>query len=546
MNTAVLTANIRVHTARGIIFSSPAMTDTERYRSLQLLATGGMSELWLAHDRATGARGRFVALKRMTSSARNDTRLRELFVAESRLLAQLQHANIVQVLDSFEGDGQHEPWLALEFLLGADVRTLLARATASDRTLPIEAACAIVAGAARGLHFAHQKRDPTGDSLRVVHRDVSPHNIFVTRDGAVKVLDFGIARSAEQLHQTSRTELKGKLGYMAPEQLEGRQVDARADIYGLGVVLWELVTGRRLWHRDHPLMANWATLHELPPPPSELRPEVSPALESLVLQMLARDPSDRPPDAEQVAITLEQQLFALGCASPTDAIRDVVVELAPPTEPSLDAGTIATYSTPPHSIKPSPAPSSIAPTSESSVLVSAPPPAVPLGRREGTSIRTRRTMLALALSSGVLGTLTIFGIVTRARSTSAAATIGATPSVHLRVVGAPEGSVLTVDGVRIAANGELAPTPARRRLALVHNGVTLLDVERVVDRDVELYVTPPSSATTSAARSTSDGGTTARAAHPSGPRTPRTPRPTPSSGNGTRTLPYVLQYNDDD
>ncbi|MBL8679453.1 MAG: serine/threonine protein kinase [Myxococcales bacterium] len=528
------------------------MTDSERYRPLQLLATGGMSELWLAHDRATGTRGRFVALKRMTPSARNDVKLKELFVAESRLLAQLQHPNIVQVLDSFEGDEQHEPWLALEFLLGADVRTLLSRATAQDRTLPIEAACAIVAGAARGLHFAHQKRDPTGDSLRVVHRDVSPHNIFVTRDGAVKVLDFGIARSAEQLHQTSRTELKGKLGYMAPEQLEGRPLDARADIYGLGVVLWELVTGRRLWHRDHPLMANWATLHELPPPPSELRPEVSPALESLVLQMLARDPSDRPPDAEQVAITLEQQLFAIGCASPTDAIRDVIVELAPPTEPSLDAGTIATFNATPQSIRPS-APStgaSVGSAQPESLLVSAPPPAVPLDRREGTSVRTRRTMVALALSSLLLSAVSVVAIVTRTRTTDGATNTaqGANQRVQLRVVGAPEGSVLRVDGVALGADGTLVASPARRRLELVHNGATLLEIERVVDRDVELYVTPPSSPTANAGRATTDGGVTARAtptASPSG-RAPRVRRATPSSGNGTSTLPYVLQYNDED
>jgi serine/threonine protein kinase len=544
------------------------MVDAERYRPLQLLATGGMSELWLAHDRGAGARGRFVALKRMTASARNDRKLREFFVAESRLLAQLQHPNIVQVLDAFEGDDQREPWLALEFLLGADVRTLLARASARERLLPIEAACAIIAGAARGLHFAHQKRDPTGDSLRVVHRDVSPHNLFVTRDGAVKVLDFGIARSAEQQHQTSRTELKGKLGYMAPELLEGRPLDARTDIYGLGIVLWELLTGRRLWHRDHPLMANWATLHELPPPPSELRPEVSAELERLVLQMLARDPSDRPPDAEQVAITLEQQLFALGCASPTDAIRDVVIELAPPAEPSVDLDALATL----HSASPShrPAPSnepedqrprtSLAPPTNardvSPALTS--PASVGEGshRREGTSLRTRRTLVALTVSTAVLAIFSVSALFARAR-TKPSRTLedvarASAATVRLRVVGAPMSARLELDGVAIPADGTVVPSPVARRLRLVDGARTLLEIDRVIDRDLELYVTMTP---------TDGGGSRDRHVRPtsgtdsnrSASRAPATSRVRPlpsgngaSTGNGTRALPYVLRYDDDE
>jgi serine/threonine-protein kinase len=263
---------------------------------------------------------RTVAIKRI----RADRRSRELIaglVDEARLVSRVQHPNVVATLDVVSD--AEEIFVVLEYIAGETLARLLRACEDRDERVPVRIATTIIAGVLHGLHAAHDAKSARSKPLGIVHRDVSPQNILVGIDGLARVLDFGIAKASERLSSTYSGQLKGKLAYMAPEQLHD-QVDRRTDIYATAIVLWEMLAGRRLFTGATSGDVMQKLLDMEVPPPSRLAPEVSPELDALVLRGLARDPAQRFASARHFALALED---ATGIATATQ-IGGWVQELA--------------------------------------------------------------------------------------------------------------------------------------------------------------------------------------------------------------------------
>lgn len=281
-----------------------------RYRLAYQLASGGMGTVYLARAEGPAGFEKLVALKRIHPHLATDRRFVSMFLDEARIAGQIQHPNVCGVIDFGEVDGSF--FLTMPFILGEPLNRVIGTAARLPPgplvdLLPLVAA-RLVADACEGLHAAHELRDEEGNLREVVHRDVSPHNLMVGYDGIVRVLDFGVASARDRHHQTSTGEVKGKFAYLAPEQIEGRKVDRRADIWSLGVVLWEAVTARRLFARDN--MAATINAVTTAPIPSlrTFRPDAPEALDTVVQKALARDPAARYQTARAMGRDLAQIL----------------------------------------------------------------------------------------------------------------------------------------------------------------------------------------------------------------------------------------------
>jgi serine/threonine protein kinase len=273
-----------------------------RYQVLRPLAKGGMAEVLLA--RSIGIKGfeRFVVLKRILLQHENEHSI-EMFLDEARLVAGLHHRNVVQVHDIGEEEGKY--FFAMEYVHGEDVRALLRAAKDKKQQIPIEHVLAIVTAAATGLHYAHEQKGPDKKPLGIVHRDISPGNILIGFDGSVKVVDFGIAKTETQQENTQAGEMKGKIGYMSPEQCEGKTIDRRTDVFMLGIVLFELCTVRRLFKGETKFDTMQAIVKGDVPPPTKFRKDLPEELEKIILKALAPDPADRYQTADDLRLVLE-------------------------------------------------------------------------------------------------------------------------------------------------------------------------------------------------------------------------------------------------
>jgi serine/threonine protein kinase len=262
-----------------------------RYEIIGPLATGGMAEVLLA--RLTGPEGfeRVVVVKRILPHLARLKEFVEMFADEARIVAGIRHPNVVAVHELGRDNG--ELFLVLEYLEGESASGLARRLAMRDLELPHRLSIHIVSEACAGLHAAHELTDVDGTKQDLVHRDMSPQNVFITYDGAVKVLDFGIAKAADRMTRTEAGQVKGKFQYMSPEQTMGKSLDRRSDIFALGIVLYELSTGYRLFKRATDLMALKAICEEPIPLPSSVRPDYPKALEDVVLRALERQPSRR-------------------------------------------------------------------------------------------------------------------------------------------------------------------------------------------------------------------------------------------------------------
>jgi tRNA A-37 threonylcarbamoyl transferase component Bud32 len=278
-----------------------------RYQLLQRLAVGGMAEIYLGRVQGISGFEKLIVLKRILPQHALDPQRLRMFLDEARLMATLTHPQVTQVYDV--GTSGDVPFFCMEYVHGANLREILDAAGGNDgqTALPLAHAVGIVAAAAAGLHYAHEKTGPTGDPLGIVHRDVSPSNVLVTYDGSVKVSDFGIAKWASQRSETQDGTLKGKLAYMSPEQCRGQAVDRRSDVFALGTLLYELTTG------VHPFASGDGSDYQLltqivnhpPAPPRLPSGAYPPELERIVMRALARDPGDRYPTAEALQLDLE-------------------------------------------------------------------------------------------------------------------------------------------------------------------------------------------------------------------------------------------------
>jgi serine/threonine protein kinase len=285
------------------------------YQVLAKLATGGMAEIYLARGASVGGVERYVVMKRVLREHATDIHFLKMFLDEARLAAQLQHPNIAQVYDVGKlGDSY---FFTMEYVHGDTVRSILHRAHELRRSPPLSCVLAIVAGAAAGLHHAHERIGIDGRPLGIVHRDVSPTNLMVGFDGSVKLVDFGVAKVADRVNETKSGAVKGKIGYLSPEQARGQRLDRRSDLYALGIVMWEMLTVERLYKRDSDFAAMSAIITEPTPPPSSRRRDVPPELDRLVLRALAKSPDERFQTAEELGEAIEA--VAVQTSSPLSA-----------------------------------------------------------------------------------------------------------------------------------------------------------------------------------------------------------------------------------
>jgi serine/threonine protein kinase len=269
-----------------------------RYELLGLLATGGMAEVHVAKQHGVEGFTRLVAIKRILQGRDYEGDLVAMFLEEARLAAHLRHPNVVVVHDCGVLDGRY--FLAMELVHGADVRTLLETGPRLER----DEAIAIAIGACAGLHHAHEQRDADGKPLGIIHRDVSPSNVLISYDGGVKVADFGIARAADRQSWTAPGSVRGKVGYLSPEQVRDEVLDRRSDVFALGLLLYELVTGVRAY--DGPVAKVLTRVLAGPPdPPSMHDPLVPAELEAIILRAVAHDREARYPTARALQEDLE-------------------------------------------------------------------------------------------------------------------------------------------------------------------------------------------------------------------------------------------------
>jgi serine/threonine-protein kinase len=301
-----------------------------KYRLESLLGTGGMAEVWKARLEGPAGFERFVVVKRVLPHLARDEQFVDMFLSEARLSARLLHPNIVQVYELGQLGGEY--FMAMEYLDGED----LAKIQRAGVRFPIGVAASIALNISRALAYAHGLTDTsTGAPLHLVHRDVSPSNILVGRDGTVKLLDFGIAK-ALAVPSDRRTETgvqRGKLSYMSPEQLAGEAIDSRVDVYALGVVLHELLSGTRLFN------ARGSERSEVAPP-SSLNPEVPPALDGIVLGALAADPGARTPSAEALANDLEPYAIGYGVTQIARTFAPYFESVAANSEENTESGSV--------------------------------------------------------------------------------------------------------------------------------------------------------------------------------------------------------------
>jgi serine/threonine protein kinase len=277
-----------------------------RYRLLGLLGQGGMGRLYIAERRGVQGFVKIVALKRILPHLADSARLRDMFLNEARIAARLEHPNIVATYELGEVEGKY--FISMEYLPGEDLSAVAGRCQ-GGQAIPIEIAALLAQQAAQGLQYAHDARDGQGRLIGLVHRDVSPRNIFVTYHGVVKLLDFGMVRNPAGPKSVPGV-FKGKYGYCAPEQLESGRIDRRTDVFCLGIVLWECLTGARLFDGATDPETIGAVRSRPVDPPSLLRPEVPAALDQIALRALARDPSQRYQSAAEMSEDLDRFLLS--------------------------------------------------------------------------------------------------------------------------------------------------------------------------------------------------------------------------------------------
>ncbi|MGF1466485.1 MAG: serine/threonine-protein kinase [Sandaracinaceae bacterium] len=281
-----------------------------KYELLERVSVGGMAEVFKA--KAFGVEGfeRLVAVKRILPSIAKDREFITMFIDEAKIAVQLHHPNVAQIFDL--GKVGESYFIAMEYVDGKDLRTVFDHLRKRGRTVPVSMACHVVMKVGEGLDYAHDKRSASGRPLRLVHRDVSPQNILISYEGETKIIDFGIAKAAGKAGKTQAGILKGKFAYMSPEQIGGHAVDRRSDVFALGVVLHEILTGERLFVGP----SDFATLENVRgapiAAPSQRNPDVPVELDQIVLRALARDPDARYPTALALHDDLQSFMYAAG------------------------------------------------------------------------------------------------------------------------------------------------------------------------------------------------------------------------------------------
>jgi serine/threonine-protein kinase len=291
-----------------------------RFQIIKRLGAGGMAEVFAAHRMESDGSRTPVVIKRPLPELAAHPEFLDMFLDEARIACAIKHPNVVQVHELVR-DGE-DCLLVMELVDGKPLSSLMARSERRRQRLEARVAAHLVARAAEGLHHAHCLTDQAGNPLGIVHRDVSPQNVLVSFDGEVKVIDFGIARAANRVTRTKTGTRKGKTGYMAPEQAKSGAIDRRVDVFALGILMWELLCGRRLFVRPDEYRTMNALLIDPILPPSRYA-AVSPELEEIVMRALDRDPAQRFDTAEQLRAALDAYVTSLGRLSRGELSRAI-------------------------------------------------------------------------------------------------------------------------------------------------------------------------------------------------------------------------------
>jgi serine/threonine-protein kinase len=315
-----------------------------RYALFGEIASGGMATVHFGRLLGPAGFSRVVAMKRLHRQLAKETEFVSMFVDEVRLAARVQHPNVVATLDAIEQDG--ELFLVMEYVHGESLAQLIRLARSRELYVPPAIAASIVCGLLHGLHAAHEATSESGEPLGIIHRDVSPQNVLVGSDGVTRVLDFGIALAARRLQNTRDSQIKGKAAYLAPERVQGREADRRSDVYGAAVVLWEALTGARLFDADNDaaLFTQIASIDV--PRPSTLAPGISPGLEAITMRGLDRDADKRFATAREMALALQQEVGLVAPSVVGDWVSDIAAKQLSERARYLASLSNATPSTP--------------------------------------------------------------------------------------------------------------------------------------------------------------------------------------------------------
>jgi serine/threonine-protein kinase len=282
-----------------------------RYEVHGEIGSGGMATVYYGRLSGPFGFGRTVAIKRMHAHLAKEPEFRRMFADEVRLAARVQHPNVVNVLDVVLEQG--EAFLVMEYVAGVALARLMSAARDEEEPVPPGIAVGIVCGLLHGLHAAHEATGQGGEPLHIVHRDVSPQNVLIGVEGVPRLIDFGVAKAVGRLQTTVEGHIKGKIGYMPPEQVWDKEIDRRADVYAAGVVLWELLTGRKLVKvADNQIASMLQMLEARIEPPCATRPDLPADLNAAVMRALSYERTQRFATARQMAATLEASMPVAG------------------------------------------------------------------------------------------------------------------------------------------------------------------------------------------------------------------------------------------
>lgn len=314
------------------------IASASRYRFVEHIASGGMAEIYAADVMGVAGVSRRVAVKRVLREYVDDEAFLAMFTNEARLSVRLQHPNIVQTYDVLDAHG--ELYITMELLEGLSLLDLLRLLDGPDPALTIAQSVYIIERVLAGLHYAHERLGPDGEPLGIVHRDVSPHNIYLTLDGNVKLLDFGVAKMSAKENDTNSGVVKGKVLYMAPEHCQGGAVDRRADVFSVGVLLQTLLTNRHPFKGKNPYDTMRAVIHDPAPRPTSLREDLPEAFDVILAKALEKNPDDRYPTAQAMQEDLAKAIRANGLFTTDTEFGRFIQNEMPTIDRSIDPNSL--------------------------------------------------------------------------------------------------------------------------------------------------------------------------------------------------------------
>ena len=506
--------------------AEPTPESRSRYEVITTLGQGGMARVLLTISRGRAGVQKLLVVKELKDELKGDPEFVTMFLDEARIAARLNHPNVIQTYEVSD-DGEH-PQIVMEYLEGQSLAAVAGRV--KRKNVPLDFSLYVIAQTAAGLHYAHELKSFDGTPLGIVHRDVSPHNVFVTYDGLVKVVDFGIAKAADSAGVTRTGVFKGKVTYAAPEQLESKPVDRRADVFALGVMLWEAITHQRIAAGEPEIAVMKRRCEGNDPKVREAAPDAPEELCRIVDKAMALRPDDRYATAQEMRLAIEAFLETSRRIGPEQVgsfVREHFAEdrekvrmlveaharsLRPPSTP--DSSDIAQAET-----KVTPSALRAAgenPTKKGDLAISVPPPSIASEatlkaaetKAAAADVAPSRGRTFLALGAAVLSAAVVIQLLrggsskdAAAGASSASVTAEAASTVTVQIAAQPPGARIFLDDVALATNpfkGTMPKSAQARKLRVTAEGFATEERLLTLDRDLtlELSLRPADAAPT--------------------------------------------------